>query len=400
MSLLALGQALLAVVLGLLALASLLPALYLLGLTLASRRLPPARPPSHQPRFDIVVPARNEAAVIFDCLRSLQQLDWPRDRVRILVIADNCDDGTANIARAAGVSVLERRHRSERGKGYALKLAFDTRCTQAWADAVVVVDADSIVSPNLLSVFAAALASGAPAVQAHYGVRNPGASWRTGLMAIAYGAFHSLRSNARERLGLSCGLRGNGWCVTLQTLAAVPYRAFSAIEDVEYGLALGLAGRRVHYAPQAQVLADMEVREQVARGQRQRWESGRLTLLGRQLPAMLAAARRQRPALILDLAADLLVPPLASLLLQFLSLALLSGVMLPWLPLATWTLTISLFALTVLVAYGLRGWQLSGRGRAGVVDMLRVPEYVFWKLWKARRRHDGGEWAATRRRRP
>jgi 1,2-diacylglycerol 3-beta-glucosyltransferase len=386
--------------LGVLALVTLLPALYLLGLTLFSARLPRRPPPQRHPCFDVVIPARNESAVLLNCLHSLQRLDWPRDRLRLRVIADNCDDATAQVARDAGVAVLERHHATERGKGYALRLAFDTSRDEGWADAVVVIDADSVVSPNLLRVFAAQLEAGAPAVQAHYGVRNPDASWRTGLMAIAYGAFHSLRSNARERLGLSSGLRGNGWCVTHRTLRAVPYHAFSFIEDVEYGLALGLAGLRVHYAPEAEVLANMEVQESVALRQRQRWESGRPTLLRRKLPEMLAALRRHRPALVLDLAADLMVLPLAYLLLQFLALTLFSALLVPWLPIAEWTLAMGVFGLVVPVVYGLRGWQLSGRGFAGCADLCHVPAYIGWKLWRVLRRDDRGEWNPSRRQAP
>ena len=94
---------------------------------------------------------------------------------------------------------------------------------------------------------AARIAGGAVAVQAHYGVLNPQASWRTQLITIAKGAFHIVRSRARERLGLSCGIRGNGWCVTHELLQRVPYRCFSLTEDLEYGIQLGLAGLRVGY---------------------------------------------------------------------------------------------------------------------------------------------------------
>ena len=98
-------------------------------------------------------------------------------------------------------------------------------------------DADTLVSPNLLRAFAARLDAGAAAVQARYGVRNPDASWRTRLMAIAFALFHDLRSLGRERLGLSAGLRGNGMCFSTRLLREVPHQAFSVVEDLEYGLA-------------------------------------------------------------------------------------------------------------------------------------------------------------------
>ena len=123
---------------------------------------------------------------------------------------------------------------------------------QGFATAVAVIDADAAVSANLLEAFAARIDHGARAIQAHYGVLNPMVSWRTQLLSIAKGAFHTVRSRARQRLGLSCGVRGNGWCVTPELLRAVPYRYFSLTEDVEYGIALGRAGYRVEYAGEAQ----------------------------------------------------------------------------------------------------------------------------------------------------
>src|SRR5690606_22233480 len=113
-----------------------------------------------QLHFDIVVPAHNEASGIGRTLASLRAIDWPRDRFRILVVADNCTDNTAAIARNAGAHVLERQDEHRRGKGHALAFAFEASRRDALADAVVVVDADTGVSPNLLEAFATRLEQG------------------------------------------------------------------------------------------------------------------------------------------------------------------------------------------------------------------------------------------------
>ena len=239
------------------AMPALLAGTYLLVLTLASRRenVPPLL--DLPLRFAIVVPAHNEAAGIGETVKSLLAVDWPEERMCVLVLADNCQDQTAVQARAAGAQVIERFDHERRGKGYALQLAFDHLLGQGWADAVVVVDADTLVAPNLLRAFAARIGAGARAVQADYRVRNVDDSWRTRLMAIAFTTFHTVRSLARERLGLSCGLRGNGMCFATSTLRAVPHSAASLVEDVEYGLLLGEAGIRVHHASDAHVLGEM-----------------------------------------------------------------------------------------------------------------------------------------------
>src|SRR5690606_32252352 len=192
-----------------------LTALYLLLLTLLSAR-PDPPPPSTTPyRFDILVPAHNEAEVIQATVHSLQALHWPKDDYRIIVIADHCTDHTAALAEQSGALVLELAHDAPRGKGYALVAGAEYSVTSGFAGAIVVVDADSLATPNLLEAFAARIEQGAHALQANYGVSNPDDSWRTRLMAIAYAAFHGLRGRARERLGASAGLRGNGMCFTL-----------------------------------------------------------------------------------------------------------------------------------------------------------------------------------------
>jgi 1,2-diacylglycerol 3-beta-glucosyltransferase len=265
--------------LALLALPATFSCAYLALLTLLSWRIPSPGRSLRQLSFDVIVPAHNEETGIARTVSSLLAMDWPRDQFRVLVVADNCSDTTASVAREAGAHVLERQDETLRGKGYALSYAFARSIQDGFAEAVVVVDADAAVSANLLEAFAVRIERGARAVQALYGVLNPWSSWRTQLLAIAKGAFHVVRSRARERLGLSCGVRGNGWCVTHALLKEVPYRYYSLTEDVEYGIALGVAGCRVEYAGEAQANADMASSEKNARTQRQRWEQGRFRLV-------------------------------------------------------------------------------------------------------------------------
>src|SRR5205814_1661146 len=139
-------------------------------------------------------------------------------------------------------------------KGHALEVGVDWVLAHSDADAVVIVDADTVVTPNLLLAFEARLLGAAHALQAEYAVRNPFSSWRTRLSAVALAMFHSTRHRARERLGLSVGLRGNGMCLSRSLLLALPPRATGLVEDVEYGVTLGLAGFRVAHVPEALVL--------------------------------------------------------------------------------------------------------------------------------------------------
>jgi cellulose synthase/poly-beta-1,6-N-acetylglucosamine synthase-like glycosyltransferase len=373
---------------------------YLLVLTLLSRA--PARPPrcASTTRFVVVVPAHDEAAVIAHAVASLQALQWPSTRFRLLVVADNCSDSTAALARAAGAEVIERCDEAGRGKGYALDFAFARLLAQPWADALVVVDADSEVSPNLLEAFARCIEAGAGAVQAHHGVMNAQSSWRTRLMTIALACFHRLRSRARERLKLSCGIRGNGWCVTSALLRQVPFRAYSLAEDLEYGIELGLAGHRVHYADEAQVDAMMVSSEQAARSQRRRWEDGRLQLIRSRTGPLLARWRRTGSGVCLDLALDLLVPPLSYLVLDIAILMAVAAGALAWSASMSAWLWLGAGCGLCLAAYVLRGWQLSRVGWRGLVDLMRVPAFVGWKVLLMLRPHDSAKWVRTRREAP
>ena len=375
--------------------------LYLLVLTCLSGRgrTPPSA--ARTPFFDVIVPAHNEAAGIQRTVANLRQLDWPAERFRVVVVADNCTDETARVAREAGAVVIERRDPENRGKGYALAHSFRWSRAKSLAEAVVVVDADSEASANLLRSFAARLELGSHALQAHYGVLNASTSWRTRLMTIALGAIHRLRSRARERLGLSCGIRGNGWCVTHALLDEIPYQAYSLTEDVEFGIDLGLAGYRVAYCDEAHVNGEMVSSESAARSQRQRWESGRLRLVRGKVPALLRHAVGGPSRVCLDLALDLLILPLSYIVLSAAALLTVS-IALAHLHPSTFNLMLLAAAgidFAALVAYVCRGWALSGIGMEGLWDLLRVPGFILWKLLLLVSGPKTTTWIRTRRER-
>jgi cellulose synthase/poly-beta-1,6-N-acetylglucosamine synthase-like glycosyltransferase len=358
---------------------------------------------SAKTRFDVVVPAHDEEAGIDATVRSLLDVDYPAEMRRVLVVADNCADDTAGRAAAAGAIVLERTDPERRGKGYALEYAFARSLQDGFADAVVVVDADTTVTRNLLVAFDARLQHGARAVQAHYGVANPRASWRTRLMHIGFTLFHDVRSRARERLRVSAGLRGNGMAFAHTTLREVPHDAFSIVEDVEYGIRLGLAGHRVHYADEAKVFGQMVSSERASRSQRERWEGGRFALARKHAGRLFLRSLGVQSLLLFDLAMDLFVPPLT-----YVTLAAVVGMLAScaWWFLwhgAWWSTVPSLVALFGLAIYVVRGVWLSGVGWRAVPDLAWAPVYMVWKIALAlsSRRSRGaarrGEWVRTTR---
>jgi cellulose synthase/poly-beta-1,6-N-acetylglucosamine synthase-like glycosyltransferase len=353
---------------------------YLGLLALLSGRLFAVASSGQRWRVAVVVPAHDEREGIAATVLNLLALDYPREDFRVVVVADNCSDDTAARARDAGATVIERHDTHRRGKGYALALAYQQLLEEGWADAFAVVDADTEVSPNLLTAFAARFGQGAAAVQAFYGVRNPQASWRTRLMAIALGAFHRLRGRARERLGVTSPLRGNGMGFTAETLRRVPHEAFSLVEDLEYTVQLGRAGLRVAYADEAEVRGEMVSSAKASESQRQRWEGGRAEMTRKYGRPLLREALRQRDGLLFDLALDVLVPPLARLVAAGVVFLLGSAALAWWLAAPALVLP-SALGLVVLVLHVLRGASLSGLGVSAFSTLAMAPAYVFWKLW-------------------
>jgi cellulose synthase/poly-beta-1,6-N-acetylglucosamine synthase-like glycosyltransferase len=364
----------------------------------------PVKPPAKanaDPKFDVIIPAHNESAGIAQTIKSVSAVDYPAVLRRVIVVADNCTDDTATQARDAGATVLERTDAERRGKGYALAHAFEKSLRDSFAaDAVVVVDADTVVSANLLKAFAARLGAGEVAAQAHYGVRNPTASWRTRLMRIALAMFHQVRSSARERWHVSCGLRGNGMCFRTSLLRDVPHEAFSLVEDLEYGIRLGRAGHRVAYAGEAHVLGEMVSGEKASRSQRSRWEHGRAQMAKALGWPLIREGLQKRSGLLLDLAMDVLVPPLSRLAMAAMAGLVASGLLLGLT--GSGALALSLFSASVMAlgAYGFAGWLHSGTGLRGLLDLALAPGYVAWKavlVFQRPQTKKPDEWVRTTR---
>jgi cellulose synthase/poly-beta-1,6-N-acetylglucosamine synthase-like glycosyltransferase len=186
-------------------------------------------------------------------------------------------------------------------------------------------------------------------------------------------------------------------CFTTRVLASVPYDAFSVVEDVEYGIRLGQAGHRVEYAAEAHVYGEMVSSELASRSQRHRWEGGRAALARTHALSLLRRAIARRDLLLFDLAADILVPPLGTLvgIIAMGLLAALGAYYAEGRPFAFW---IWLANLVAVLVYVLRGWSLSGTGVRGLVELGLAPFYLAWKVWlRLRQPRASGEWVRTTR---
>jgi Glycosyltransferase like family 2 len=291
--------------------------LYLAGLAgaaLARRR--PAQRPAVRPapeRLVVVVPAHDEAGQIADCVASLRRDPYPDGRVEVVVVADNCSDDTAAAAEAAGARVLVRDDPSLRGKGHALRFAFDRLLAeQPPPDAVAVVDADAEADPGFLIALTAPYRRGAEAVQGESLLRGDGSA-ATELRAAAFLLVNRTRPAGRAALGLPCDLTGTGMLFAREVLAANPWDAYTSAEDLEYSIRLRLAGTDTAYARDAVVRSPAAPNARAAEAQRLRWEGGKLHVARARIPELVRRGLAERRPELLEAALALAVPPLGLL---------------------------------------------------------------------------------------
>jgi cellulose synthase/poly-beta-1,6-N-acetylglucosamine synthase-like glycosyltransferase len=357
----------------LLVLATLPGTFYLLVITIAGMRdipVPRGVAAGASPKIAIIVPAHNEAAGIFRTLENLCEIARRDGAASVVVIADNCCDDTAAVARANGARVLERRDESRRGKGYALDYAFRTLASEGFYG-YVVIDADSVADASLLSVIRKRFAAGAQVVQTRYTVLNADRSPRTQLFELALCAFNCLRPRGRQALGLSAGILGNGFALRQAVLEKIPYTATSVVEDLEYHLNLVKHSLRVHFADETVVRGEMPVARAGQGTQRARWEGGRLRML-LDHGGMLARRTLGGQGRFLEPLLDLLLLPQA-----YHTLLLLALLLVP----AIWAQALGLFGLLVLAGHVTVAARIGGVSwaRLGAI-VVHLPVYLWWKL--------------------
>jgi cellulose synthase/poly-beta-1,6-N-acetylglucosamine synthase-like glycosyltransferase len=352
-------------------------AAYLLVLSAAAllrRQVTPARSTITR-RFAVLVPAHNEAPVIERLLRSLHAQSHPSDRFDVYVVADNCTDATAEIARRSGAIVHERYDPLLRAKGHALRWLLERVRAHGTYDAYVVFDADSEVAQDFLTRMDARLATGSLVVQSHYRVLNADASGSASLREAALASLHYLRPLGRAALGLSCGLKGNGMCFAAGVLDRFGWGSVGLAEDVELHLALVRHGMRTDFAPEAVVKADMPNTADAARSQNLRWEAGRLQAVKRDVvPMLLDGVLHGRP-MVIDAAVEQIIPPLSVAVSGAVACAMLGAVLSSPAIVATASFAAAGFATHFVLGL------VAVRAPARVYRaLLGAPAYVIWKL--------------------
>jgi cellulose synthase/poly-beta-1,6-N-acetylglucosamine synthase-like glycosyltransferase len=259
----------------------------------------------------VIVPAHNEEAGILATLQDVTPQLRPGDR--LLVVADNCTDATAAVARAAGAEVIERHEPERRGKGYALDWGV-RHLQQDPPDVVVIIDADCCVAPGtILTLARTSVATGRP-TQALYIMKAPqGGAQRRQFQEFAWVLKNQVRPLGLAQLGLPCQLMGTGMAFPWRAITSVELASGHLVEDVKLGLDLAARGWAPLFCPSTYIESTFPTSESGILTQRQRWEIGSTRTLLREGPRALRLGVQHANLPLLALALDILVPPLSLL---------------------------------------------------------------------------------------
>lgn len=229
-------------------------------------------------KFGIIVPAHNEEVFLPRLLKSLNEQDYPSDLFDIMVVADNCTDRTAEVASTFNAIVWKRSDKKEVGKGYAIKFGLDNTDIHKY-DALFIIDADSMAQSDALKHLDLAVKEGKKIIQCYNGVANPDDSWFTRLMDVSRTIGNEIFEPAKEKLGLSSHLMGNGMCFRRDVILKYGWDAFSIGEDWEYYAKVIKEGERIAFQKDVRVYHQESSSLEQATSQRIRWSSGRFAII-------------------------------------------------------------------------------------------------------------------------
>lgn len=258
--------------------------------------------------FALVVAAHNEEMVIENMVESLKNLNYPKESYDIFVIADNCTDSTARLAREKGALVFER-FDEKRGKGYALEWMFNQIFEMDKKyDVISIFDADNIVSHSFLTETNKQLNLGYKVVQGYIDSKNPFDSWISAAYSISFWCINKLFQKARYNLNLSCQLCGTGFTVNTDLLKEIGWGATCLTEDIEFTMKLSLNNIKVGWANDAIVYDEKPLTLSQSWKQRIRWMQGHADVASRFFFPLIKQAIKEKSFSKLDCAIYLIQP--------------------------------------------------------------------------------------------
>jgi 1,2-diacylglycerol 3-beta-glucosyltransferase len=334
--------------------------------------------PARVRTFNVVLPAHNEELYLPRLLRSLDLQQYPKERYRVSVVADNCTDGTVPVCGPFDVDLFERTTAGQKGKGHAIRWCLEQIGVDRF-DAFVIVDGDSIVAPDFLHQLNLQMERGDQVIQCYNGVANPEQSWFTRLMNVSRTIANEIIHPGKRKLGLSSHLMGNGMCFDARVLASQGWKAFSIAEDWEYYARLILSGMDVGYSKYARVYHQESLNLRQASPQRMRWSGGRFAVLRQYGPRLVLKGLREGRWMYIDAALPLVLPnPSLGINLTFVGLALCGASYLLWgrsVPLV-WYASLALLQFFMFMV----GVLYTRNKVASAASLALAPVFLAWKM--------------------
>ncbi|MEO9467974.1 glycosyltransferase family 2 protein [Parasphingorhabdus sp.] len=327
-------------------------------------------------RATILVPAHNEAGIIGTTISALRSRI--ADGIDILVVADNCTDDTASLARAAGADVAERHDGSLRGKAYALAYGRD-RLADDPPQCVIVMDADCMLEPGSAELLCeTAMQADAP-VQATNLIRgDKAAPPMVQISNFAMLVKNLVRQRGMTRMGGAALLTGTGMAFPWKIFGEAPLANADLAEDLALGVTLTRSGSVPLFVEAAQVSSDAAAHEDTL-VQRTRWEHGFVATARRYALPLISSGLGKLSGSQIFLGLHLLVPPLALLFalggITLAAILLLGAGGAGYGPVVVLGLIMSLAVIVTLLA-----WISYGRTVLTPGSLIRIPFYILWKI--------------------
>ncbi len=330
-----------------------------------------------RPKTTVLIPAHNEAEQIVEVLEVLQQQVTEQDE--IIVIADNCHDNTAELAKSKGVTVLERENLNDRGKGYALDYAMQ-QIKDNPPEVLVILDGDCIIEPNTIkNITCKAIATGRP-VQSTYLMEQPeNPSLKDNVSMFSIKVKNLVRLLGLNRLGWHCLLTGSGMAFPWSLINRVSLAGSKTTDDMQLTVDLALAGSTPIFCENAFVVGRL-MKDKAAQSQRSRWEHGHLEMIMVEVPRLLKAFITTGNFAALGLALDIFIPPLSLLVMTWIVSATII-----WLGVIFGGVSITP-AILISIAGGflmagvLLAWSRFGRSDLSFRNLIAIPFYILGKI--------------------